>query len=59
MQQQLLEHFGSSNDTCFLSDVSVTFFHKTDPSDPLKREDYWRCTLKTMASFGLKVEESV
>ena len=36
-------------------DVSVTFIDKTDPSDPLKREDYWRSTLKTMAPFGLNV----
>ena len=33
--------------------------NKTDPSDPLKRQDYWRGTLKTMAPFGLNIEESV
>ena len=43
----------------FLEDVSLTFKDKTDPSDPLKREDYWRSTLKTMAPFGLNIEESV
>ena len=59
MQQHLYEHFCSSNHNCFISDVSVTFIDKTDPSDPLKREDYWRSTLKTMAPFGLNVEESV
>ena len=59
MQQHLYEHFCSSNHNCFISDVSVTFIDKTDPSDPLKREDYWRSTLKTMALFGLNVEESV
>ena len=32
---------------------------QTDPSDPLKREDYWRSALKTMAPFGLNIEESV
>ena len=51
--------FCSSNHNCFISDVSVTFIDKTDPSDPPKREDYWRRTLKTMALFGLNVEESV
>ena len=40
MGQHLYEHFCSSNYNCFISDVSVT--RKTDPSDPLKREDYWR-----------------
>ena len=40
MQQHLYEHFCSSNHNCFTSDVSVTFIDKTDPPDPLKREDY-------------------
>ena len=34
------------------------FIYKTDPSDPLKREDYWRRTLKTMAHFGLNIEDN-
>ena len=59
MQQHLYEHFCSSNHNCLISDVSVTFIDKTDPSDPLKREEYWRSTLKTMAFFGLNNEESV
>ena len=59
MQQHLYELFRSSNHNCFISDVSVSFIDKTDPSDPLKREDYWRSTMKTMASFGLNIEESV
>ena len=59
MQQQLHEHFCNTNLSCFISDVSITFFDKTGPSDPLKREDYWRSTLKTMAPFGLNIEESV
>ena len=28
--------------TGFFNDVSITFIDKTDPSDPLRREDYWR-----------------
>ena len=51
--------YNNNNHNCFISDVSVTFIDKTDPSDPLKREDYWRSTMKTMASFGLNIEESV
>ena len=43
----------------FLKDVSLTFIDKTDPSDPLKRENYWRGTLKTMAPCRLNIEESV
>ena len=59
MQQHLYEHFCSRNHNCFISDVSVTFSDKIDPSDPLKREDYRRSTLKTMAPFGFNNEESV
>ena len=58
MQQNLYEHFCSRNHNCLISHVSATFIDKTDPSDPLKREDYWRSTLKTTAPFGLNVEES-
>ena len=57
MQQHFYEHFCSSNHSCFISYFSVTFIGKTDPSDALKREDYWRSTLKPMASFGLNIEE--
>ena len=59
MKQNLYEHFCSSNHNCLISDVSVTFIDETDPSDPLKKGDYWRSTLKTMAPFGHNVEESV
>ena len=58
-QQHLFNHFCASDHSGFLEDVSLTFIDKTDPSDPLKREDYWRSTLKTMAPFGLNIEESV
>ena len=59
MQQHLFNHFCTSGHWGFLEDVSLTFIGKTDPSDPLKREDYWRSALKTMAPFGLNTEESV
>ena len=59
MQQHLFNYFCSSGHAAFLDDVSTTFIDKADPSDPLKREDYWRRTLKTMAPFGLNLEESV
>ena len=35
MQQHLYEHFWRSNHNYFISDVSVTFIDKTDPSYPL------------------------
>ena len=43
----------------FLEDVSLMFIDKNDPSDPFKREDYWRSTVKAMAPFGLNIEKSV
>ena len=44
---------------CTFNDVSVTLIDKTDGSDPKKREDYWMKTLKTMAPYGLNIEDSV
>ena len=43
----------------FLNDVSVNLIDKTDGSDTKKREDYWIKTLKTMAPYGLNIEDSV
>ena len=40
MQQHLFNHFCTSGQCGFLEDISLTFLDKTDPSDPLKREDY-------------------
>ena len=59
MQKHVFRHFSSPGHNGFLNDVSITFIGKTDPSDPLKREDYWRRTLRTMAPFGLNTEDSV
>ena len=58
MQEHLFRHFSSPGRNGFLN-VSITFIDKTDPSDPLKREDYRRRTLETMALFGLNIEDSV
>ena len=59
MQELLFRHLSSPDHHGFLNDISITFIDKTDPSDPLKREDYRRRTLKTMALFGLNIEDSV
>ena len=39
MQQHLFNHFCTSGYCGSLEDVSFTFIDKTDPSEPLKRED--------------------
>ena len=59
MQQYLFNHFCTSGHCDFLEDVSLTLIDKTDPSDPLKRADYWRNTLQAIVPFGLNIEESV
>ena len=43
----------------FLEHVSITLIDNTDPSDSVKREDYWRHTLCTMAPYGLNIEDHV
>ena len=59
MQEHLFSHFSMVGHDGFLNDVSITFINKTDPSDPLRREDYWRQTPKTMVPYGLNIEASV
>ena len=56
MQEHLFSHFSMAGHNGFLNDVSITFIDKTDPTDPLRREDYWRQTLKTMVPYGLNIE---
>ena len=59
MQQHLFEHFNSEGHHCFLDEISITLIDKTDPFEPLKRENYWRSILKAMAPWGLNVEDRV
>ena len=59
MQQHLFNHFCTSGNCGFLEHVSLTFIGKSNPSDLLKRKDYWRSRLKAVARFGLNVEESI
>ena len=53
------EHYSSVGHCEFLEHVSITFTDKTDTSDPLKREDYWRRTLGTIAPYDLDIEDTV
>ena len=43
----------------FLEDVSITLIDKTDGSNPTKRETFCMHTLKTLALYGLKVENGI
>ena len=55
----IFEHFSEEGYHSCLEDVSITLIDKTDPSNHLQRENYWRSTLKTMVSWGLNVEGCV
>ena len=59
MQEHLCSHFSIAGHDGFLNDVSITFIDNIDPSDPLRRKDYWRQTLKTMVLYGINIEDSV
>ena len=53
------KYFESEEHTEILDDVSITLIDKTDGSNPTKRENYWMRTLKTYASYGLNVVDSI
>ena len=59
MKQQLFEHFSEEGHLSLLEDFSIILINKTDPSNLLQRENYWRSTLKTMVSLGLNVGDCV
>ena len=58
-QQHLYDQFMLEDHTQFVNDAPIIFIDKTDPTDPLKREQYWRHTLKTSVPYGLNVSESL
>ena len=59
MQEHFFTHFSMAGHDGFLNDVSITFIDKTDPSDPLRKEDYSRQTLKTMVPCRLNIKDRV
>ena len=59
MQEYLYSHFESEGHNGFLEDVSITLIDKTDGSNPTKREFFWMHTLKTLAPYGLNVENGI
>ena len=58
MQRHLYEYYSSVGHRGFLDDALITL-DKIDPSVLLKREDYWRRTLCTMAPYGLNIGDHV
>ena len=49
----IFECFAADNHSCFLTDCSITLIDQTNDSDPIRREEYWRKVLKTVAPYGL------
>lgn len=58
MKKHFYRHFSSAGHTGLLNDKSVTLIDKTDGSDP-KKSDYWMKPLKSLASHGLNIEDTV
>ena len=59
MREHLYKHFESEHHSGFRDDVSVLLVDNNDGSNPNKRETYWMRTLKTIAPYGLNVENGV
>ena len=53
MQPELFEQLPLTIIIVFLTNCSITLIDKTDGSDPIRREEYWRNFLRTVAPFGL------
>ena len=59
MQKHLFSYFSMTDHDGFLKDVSITLIDKANLTDPLRTENCWRQTLKTMVSYGRDIEDSV
>ena len=57
VQRYLHDLFLSEGHNYLINDAEIIFIDKTDPSDPTTREEFWRTKLKTLAPFGMNVEE--
>ena len=58
MQKHLHDNFLSEDHDDLLNNVEVTLIDKTDPSDPERREEFWRTKPRKLAPLGLNIEES-
>ena len=53
MQKYFHYHLLSEGHKDLINDVEIVFIYKTDPSDPARREEFWRNKLKNLAPYGL------
>ena len=49
----IFAHFQTAGHSGFINDTEIRFIDKTDHSDPTRREDFWKDTLKTRYPQGL------
>ena len=59
MQEHLYQHFCDSELSGFRNDLSIRFIDKTDPTNPLQRENYLKHTLKAFAPYGVNIKVDV
>ena len=57
MQKYFHDHFLSESHSSLIDDIEIVFIEKTDPSDPTRREGFWRNKLNTLVPYALNVEE--
>ena len=53
MQPLVFEHISSNDQNGFLENCSITLIDKTDGSDLIRGEEYWRRVMKTVTPYGL------
>ena len=51
------DHFLSEGHNGLVNDVKIVFIDKTDSLNLTRREEFWSIKLKTLAPYGLNVEE--
>ena len=56
VERYLFEYFNSEEHNLVLHDVSVTLIDKSNCKNPIKRENFWPYTLKTLAPLSLNVQ---
>ena len=49
--------FFSEDHDGLLNNVEITLIGKANPSNPERREEFWKTMLRTLAPLGLNIEE--
>ena len=57
MQKYLHDHFLSEDQDSLLNNVEINLIDKTGPSDPERREEFWKTKLRTLATLGLNIDK--